>query len=107
MICFDLSLQRGFLDSILSNAATVLLYIVVRGVDILIFQLSVGTNTVCFTAAGSDMVIKHQQIQTEVAETVDQHVQAGSTAKQQGLCVDTMCILTCNNCQHVHMKRCC
>ena len=85
MICFDLSLQRGLVDNILSNAATVLLYIVVRSVDISIFQLSA-----CFTAAGSDMVIKHQQIQTEIAETVDRHVQAGSTAKQQGLCVDAV-----------------
>ena len=32
-------------------------------------------------------VIRHQQIQKEVVETVDRHVQAGSTAKQQGLFV--------------------
>ena len=42
--------------------------------------------SVCFTAAGVDkMEVKNQQIQTEVVQTVEQHVQAGSTAKQQGL----------------------
>ena len=41
---------------------------------------------VCFTAAGMDkMEVKNQQIQTEIVKTVEQHVQAGSTAKQQGV----------------------
>ena len=30
--------------------------------------------------------MKNQQIQTEVVKTVEQHVQAGSTAEQQGVC---------------------
>jgi len=47
-------------------------------------------HTMCFTAADSDKVMKHQQIQTEILETVDRHVQAGSTAQQQGVCIDTM-----------------
>ena len=42
--------------------------------------------SVCFTAAGMDkMEVKNQQIQTEIVQTVDQHVQAGSTAQQQGV----------------------
>ena len=41
---------------------------------------------VCFTVAGMDkMEVKNQQIQTEIVKTVEQHVQAGSTAKQQGV----------------------
>ena len=32
-----------------------------------------------------EMEVKNQQIQTEVVKTVEQHVQAGSTAKQQGV----------------------
>ena len=47
---------------------------------------------VCFAAAGMDkMEVKNQQIQTEIVKTVEQHVQTGSTAKQQGVldhCVD-------------------
>ena len=40
----------------------------------------------CFTVAGMDKVeVKNQQIQTEIVKTVEQHVQAGSTAKQQGV----------------------
>ena len=31
------------------------------------------------------MEVKNQQIQTEIVKTVEQHVQAGSTAKQQGV----------------------
>ena len=39
-----------------------------------------------FTVAGMDkMEVKNQQIQTEIVKTVEQHVQAGSTAKQQGV----------------------
>ena len=39
-----------------------------------------------FTAAGMDkMEVKNQQIQTEIVKTVEQHVQAGSNAKQQGV----------------------
>ena len=39
-----------------------------------------------FIAAGMDKVeVKNQQIQTEITKTVEQHVQAGSTAKQQGV----------------------
>ena len=39
-----------------------------------------------FTAAGMDKIeVKNQQIQTEIVKTVEQHVQAGSTAKQQGV----------------------
>ena len=41
---------------------------------------------VCFVAAGMDkMEVKNQQIQTEIVKTVEQHVQTGSTAKQQGV----------------------
>ena len=37
-------------------------------------------------AAGMDKTeVKNQQIQTEIVKTVEQHVQAGSTAKQQGV----------------------
>ena len=43
-------------------------------------------SSVCFIVAGMDkMEVKDQQIQTEVVETVEQHVQAGSTAQQQGV----------------------
>ena len=39
-----------------------------------------------FTAAGMDKIeVKNQQIQTEIVKTVEQRVQAGSTAKQQGV----------------------
>ena len=39
-----------------------------------------------FIAAGMDkMEVKNQQIQTK---TVEQHVQVGSTAKQQGVCCE-------------------
>ena len=39
-----------------------------------------------FIAAGMDKVeVKNQQIRTEITKTVEQHVQAGSTAKQQGV----------------------
>ena len=42
--------------------------------------------SVCFIAAGMNkMEVKNQEIQTEVVKTVEQHVQAGSTAKQQGV----------------------
>ena len=32
-----------------------------------------------------EMEVKNQQIQTEIVKTVKQHVQAGSTAQQQGV----------------------
>ena len=42
--------------------------------------------SVCFIAAGMDkMEVKNQQIQTEIVKTVEQHVQVGSTAQQQGM----------------------
>ena len=42
--------------------------------------------SVCFIAAGMNkMEVKNQQIQTEIVKTVEQQVQAGSTAKQQGV----------------------
>ena len=42
--------------------------------------------SVCFIAAGMDkIVMKDQQVQTEFAKTVEQHVQTGSTSKQQGV----------------------
>ena len=45
--------------------------------------------SVCFIAAGMNkMEVKNQQIQTEIVKTVEQHVQAGSTAKQQGVCCE-------------------
>ena len=45
--------------------------------------------SVCFVAAGMNkMEVKNQQIQTEIVKTVEQHVQAGSTAKQQGVCCE-------------------
>ena len=37
-----------------------------------------------FSAAGSEVEVNDQQIQTEIIETEHKHVQAGSTAKQQG-----------------------
>ena len=44
------------------------------------------STQVCFIAAGMNkMEVKNQQIQTEVAKTVEQHVQAGSTAEQQSV----------------------
>ena len=52
--------------------------------------------SVCFTAAGMDKIeVKNQQIQTEIVNTVDQHVQAGSTVKQQGV-YTTHCNLMCH-----------
>ena len=43
---------------------------------------------ICFTAAGMNKIeVKNQQIQTEIVKTVEQHVQAGSTGKQQGVYV--------------------
>ena len=39
-----------------------------------------------FIVAGMNkMEVKNQQIQTEIVKTVEQHVQAGSTTKQQGV----------------------
>ena len=39
-----------------------------------------------FIAAGMNkMEVKNQQVQTEIVQTVEQHVQVGSTAKQQGV----------------------
>ena len=32
--------------------------------------------------------VANQQIQTEIVKTVEQHVQAGSTGKQQGVCCE-------------------
>ena len=40
------------------------------------------------------MEVKNQQIQTEVVKTVEQYVQVGSTAEQQGV-YTTHCILMC------------
>ena len=41
---------------------------------------------VCFTVAGMDMVkVKNQEVQTEIVLPVEQHVQAGSIALQQGM----------------------
>ena len=52
-----------------------------------------------FVAAGMDkMEVKNQQIQTEIVKTVEQHVQVGSTAEQQGV-YKTHCILMC--CLHM------
>ena len=51
--------------------------------------------SVCFIAAGMDkMEVKNQEIQTEVVKTVEQHVQAGNTAEQQGV-YTTHCIPLC------------
>ena len=48
-----------------------------------------------FIAAGMDKIeVKNQQIQTEIVKTVEQHVQVGSTAEQQGV-YTTHCILMC------------
>ena len=38
-----------------------------------------------FIVAGSAVEVKDQQIQTETAETGDQHVQVGSVELQQGM----------------------
>ena len=56
------------------------LYIVV------VFAIGDGKRAVIsFTVAGMDkMEVKNQHIQTEIVKTVE-HVQAGSTAKQQGV----------------------
>ena len=44
------------------------------------------TPSVCFIAAGMNkMEVKNQEIQTETVKTVEQHVQVGSTAEQQGV----------------------
>ena len=43
-------------------------------------------KSVSFTLAGLDkMEVKNEQIQTESVKTVNQHVQVGSTAQQQGM----------------------
>ena len=48
-----------------------------------------------FIAAGMDKIeVKNQQIQTEIVKTVEQHVQVGSMAEQQGV-YTTRCILMC------------
>ena len=45
-------------------------------------QIVERAPSVCFIAAGMDkMEVKNQQIQTEIVKTVEQHVQAGSTAQ--------------------------
>ena len=45
--------------------------------------------------AGMDkMEVKNQQIQIEIVKTVEEHVQAGSTAEQQGV-YTTHCIPLC------------
>ena len=42
-------------------------------------------HTLCFITAGLGKVeVKDQQIQTEIVETADQHIQAGDTLQQQG-----------------------
>ena len=42
--------------------------------------------SVCFIAAGMNkMEVKNQQIQIEIVKTVEQDVQVGSTAEQQGM----------------------
>jgi len=48
-------------------------------------SFSTDTGIFCFTAAGLEVEVNDQQIQTEIIETEHKHVQAGSTAKQQGL----------------------
>ena len=45
---------------------------------------STDTGIFCFTAAGLEVEVNDQQIQTEIIETEHKHVQAGSTATQQG-----------------------
>ena len=48
-----------------------------------------------FIAAGMNkMEVKNQQIQTEVVKTLEQHIQAGGMAEQQGV-YKTHCILMC------------
>jgi len=47
-------------------------------------SFSTDTGILCFTAAGLEVEVKDQQIQTEIIEIEHKHVQAGSTAKQQG-----------------------
>ena len=66
--------------------------------------------SVCFIAAGMDKIeVKNQQIQTEIVKTVEQHVQAGSTAKQQGVysyhCATFLFVICdCGN-KGIRMKR--
>ena len=51
--------------------------------------------SVCFIAAGMDKIeVNNQQIQTEIVKTVEQHVQVGSMAEQQGM-YTTHCIPLC------------
>ena len=40
---------------------------------------------VLIAAGMNKMEVKNQQIQTEIVKTVEQHVQVGSTAEQQGM----------------------
>ena len=52
-------------------------------VMVLMGSVDLREPSVCFIAAGMDKIeVKNQQIQTK---TVEQHVQVGSTAKQQGV----------------------
>ena len=66
------------------------------------FQLDPGPTTSSFTIACFD--VKNQQMQTEILETMDRHVQAGSSTHQQGglkiyftLLHLQMSVLTCGN----------
>ena len=43
------------------------------------------SSTVCFTAVGSEVEVKGQQIHTELTETQYHQVQAGRMPKQQGM----------------------
>ena len=53
-------------------------------VNVLPFCFNTDTG-IYFTAAGSEVEVNDRKIQTEIIETEHKHVQAGSTAKQQGL----------------------
>ena len=48
-------------------------------------SFSHGIGTICFTAAGSDKVEKQdKEVQTEITERENKHVQPDSLAKQHG-----------------------
>ena len=48
-------------------------------------SFSHGSETICFTAAGSDKVgKKDKEVQTEITERENQHVQPDGLAKQHG-----------------------
>ena len=53
---------------------------------VVVFAYIKRMPSVWFTTVSMDkMEVKIQQVQTEIVKTVEQHIQAGSTAQQQGV----------------------